>query len=396
MDWEKCMNRAMDYIEENLDSSIDYLTAAQFVNCSEWEFRRIFSFLAQIPLSEYIRRRRLTTAVTNLQRGEKIIDIAQIYGYESQAAFSRAFRRLHGFAPSFARDKAAMPPKAFPRLTFRLVLMEDMRMDKSTGYRPSIIGSGDVGGAVSVEPDAGAIHAVNSSFWSTNGNDVLGAIHLPNYGAFITEEKYGLMSDVSGKKILEIGCGSGQSLKYLGERGAAELWGVDISAQQITRTEQLLAKHGLSAKLRCAPMEDDCGLPKDYFDYVCAVYSIGWTTDLDGTLCKIASYLKKGGSFIFSWSHPIHKCVAAENEALVFKKCYFDESWYSVSVGGAALSLSDRKLSTYINALAKAGFVIEEMVEESDSDMLAQSSSSSFAKKAAMLPVTFVIKAKKL
>ncbi|WP_370636417.1 hypothetical protein [Cohnella sp. CFH 77786] len=107
------------------------------------------------------------------------------------------------------------------------------------------------------------------------------------------------------------------------------------------------------------------------------------------------AYLKKDGVFIFSWSHPIHKCVAAEDNRLVFKKCYFDESWYSVSLDESTLTLSDRKLSTYVNALAKAGFVIEQMIEESDDEMIQSRANSTFAKKAKMLPVTFVVKARK-
>jgi cyclopropane fatty-acyl-phospholipid synthase-like methyltransferase len=48
-------------------------------------------------------------------------------------------------------------------------------------------------------------------------------------GAFVSEEKCQLFGDVSGKKMLEIGCGNGQSLQYQGERKASELWGMDIS-----------------------------------------------------------------------------------------------------------------------------------------------------------------------
>lgn len=100
--------------------------------------------------------------------------------------------------------------------------------------------------------------------------------------------------------------------------------------------------------------------------------------------------------FIFSWSHPIHKCVALENDTLIFKKCYFDESWYTVQFGDSTMTLSDRKLSTYINALAKAGFVIEQMIEQSDEEILqARSNDSDYVKKAKMLPVTFIIKARK-
>ena len=40
-------------------------------------------------------------------------------------------------------------------------------------------------------------------------------------------------------------------------------------------------------------MEEECGIPADYFDYVYSIYAIGWTTDLEGTFCRIATYLKK-------------------------------------------------------------------------------------------------------
>lgn len=268
-------------------------------------------------------------------------------------------------------------------------------MDKNFVYRTNIIGAGEVGCAISVDMDKDTVHKTNSLFWDTKGNDVLGATALPHYGAFVTEEKCQLFGDVSGKKVLEIGCGSGHSLQYLGERKASELWGVDISEKQIEKAKQHLTACRLSAKLICSPMEEECGIPEDYFDFVYSIYAIGWTTDLEGTFCRIASYLKKDGVFVFSWSHPIHKCVAADNNMLVFKKCYFDESWYSVSLDEGTLTLSDRKLSTYVNALAKAGFVIEQMIEESDDDII-QRKNSDFAKKAKMLPLTFVIKARKL
>lgn len=268
-------------------------------------------------------------------------------------------------------------------------------MDKNSVYRTNIIGAGEVGSAISIDMDKNSVYRTNSFYWDTKGNDFLGAIVLPFYGAFVSEEKLQLFGDVSGKKMLEIGCGNGQSLQYLGERQASELWAVDISEKQIEKAKQHLTACGVSAKFICSPMEEECGIPMNYFDFVYSIYAIGWTTDLEGTFCRIASYLKKDGVFIFSWSHPIHKCVVAENNMLAFKKCYFDESWYSVSLDEGTLTLADRKLSTYVNALAQAGFVIEHMIEQSDDEMM-QSDNSDFAKKAKMLPVTFVIKARKL
>jgi AraC-like DNA-binding protein/SAM-dependent methyltransferase len=395
MDWQKCMNQSLDYIENNLSCDIDYNVAAKIMNCSEWEFRRIFSFLAQIPLSEYIRRRRLTMAARDIKKGVKIIDVAIRYGYDSQSAFSRAFSQFHGIAPSLVRDEGASL-KIFPRLTFKLILMEGNIMKKETNHRTNIIGAGEVGYAISIDMDKSNIHKTNSSFWDTKGNEVIGTTALPMYGAFVSEEKCHLFGEVSGKKLLEIGCGTGHSLKYHGDHKASELWGIDISENQVEKAREYLSSYGYSAKLICSPMEEDCGIPIDFFDYVYSVYGIGWATDLDRTFCRIASYLKKDGVFIFSWSHPIHKCVAIENDSLLFKKSYFDESWYSVSLDGGAISLSDRKLSTYINALTKAGFAIDKMIEESDDEIIPLYKDSDFAKKAKMLPVTFVIKARKL
>ena len=270
-------------------------------------------------------------------------------------------------------------------------------MEKNSAYRTNIIGAGEVGCAISVDLDKSSVHKTNSLFWDTKGNDVLGATALPLYGAFVSEEKCQLFGDVSGKKLLEIGSGTGHSMQYLGELNASELWGIDISEKQIEKATEHLTAFGISAKFICSPMEEECGIPVDYFDFVYSIYAIGWTTDLEGTFRRIASYLKKDGIFIFSWSHPIHKCVAAENNMLVFKKCYFDESWYSVALDEVELSLSDRKLSTYVNALAKAGFVIEQMIEESDDEIIQLwNENSNFAKKAKMLPLTFIIKAKKL
>ena len=242
-----------------------------------------------------------------------------------------------------------------------------------------------------------SIHEINTTLWDERGSDVIGVTALPTLGAFISEENHHLFGEVSGKKVLEIGCGRGHSLQYLGERKAAELWGLDISEKQIEQTRQYLAECGLSVKLICSPMEEDCGIPADYFDIAYAIYAIGWTTDLDTTFSRIASYLKKGGVFIFSWSHQIHKCVAAENGTYVFRKSYFDESWYSDSLDGETFTLSNRMLSTYVNSLAKAGFFIEQMIEKPDEKILQScDANSESVKRVRMIPKVFVIKARKL
>ena len=120
MDSLKGMNDALNYIEENFDNDIDFKEVARLAFCSEYHFQRMFSFLAGISLSEYIRRRRLTIAAFELNNNNvRIIDIAIKYGYSSPDSFSRAFQNLHGITPSEARQNG-QSLKSYPRMTFQL------------------------------------------------------------------------------------------------------------------------------------------------------------------------------------------------------------------------------------------------------------------------------------
>ncbi|MBO1580333.1 AraC family transcriptional regulator [Bacillus sp. XF8] len=120
MDLLENMNGALNYIEKNLTNDIDFKEVARLAFCSEYHFKRMFSFLAGISLSEYIRRRRLTLAAFDLKdSGIKVIDVAIKYGYNSPDSFARAFQTLHGITPSAARNNGHLL-KAYPRMTFQL------------------------------------------------------------------------------------------------------------------------------------------------------------------------------------------------------------------------------------------------------------------------------------
>lgn len=129
MRWLEKMNNAINYIEENITSDIDYIQLAKTTGCSVYHFQRMFSFILDIPLSEYIRRRRLTLAAYELQNSRmKIIDIALKYGYESPDSFTRAFHRMHGVTPSIARKKGVQL-KAYSRLSFHITIKGDVAMN---------------------------------------------------------------------------------------------------------------------------------------------------------------------------------------------------------------------------------------------------------------------------
>jgi len=129
MDSISYMNRAMSYIEDHLTDEIDYSEISRIAYCSEYHFRRMFSFLSGISLSEYIRRRRLTLAAPDLKdRDLRIIDVAVKYGYSSADSFTRAFHSMHGILPSEARNEN-IQLKAYPRMTFQLSIKGGCEMN---------------------------------------------------------------------------------------------------------------------------------------------------------------------------------------------------------------------------------------------------------------------------
>jgi len=104
MDWLARMNATLDYIENNLCGEIDYRVLEKVACCSAHTFFKMFSYVADISVSEYVRRRRLTLAALELQSSDvKVVDLAVKYGYESPVSFARAFQVLHGATPTQAK-----------------------------------------------------------------------------------------------------------------------------------------------------------------------------------------------------------------------------------------------------------------------------------------------------
>lgn len=122
MEWMERFNQAINYIEEHITDEVDYGQVAKVACCSTYHFQRMFAYMANISLSEYIRRRRMSLAAVDLQSGnEKVIDIALKYGYSSPTAFNRAFQSIHGVTPSAARQ-SGVSLKSYPSISLKITI----------------------------------------------------------------------------------------------------------------------------------------------------------------------------------------------------------------------------------------------------------------------------------
>jgi AraC family transcriptional regulator len=139
MEWIERLNSAVNYMEENMCEDIDLKEISKIACCSTYHFQRMFAYMADIPLSEYIRRRRMSLAAVDLQNGNsKVIDVSNKYGYDSPTAFNRAFKSVHGISPSQAREEGIIL-KAFPPISFKITIKGDSamnyRVEKKEAFR---------------------------------------------------------------------------------------------------------------------------------------------------------------------------------------------------------------------------------------------------------------------
>lgn len=139
MDWIERLNEAIHYMEENLTGEIEYDKLGQIACCSAYHFQRMFAYIAGMPLSAYIRKRKMSLAAVDLQGGNaKIIDVAAKYGYASPTAFNRAFQSVHGVNPSSVKNEG-VAIKSFPPITFKITVegVEEMnyRIETKEAFR---------------------------------------------------------------------------------------------------------------------------------------------------------------------------------------------------------------------------------------------------------------------
>jgi AraC family transcriptional regulator len=130
------LNRLVELVEERLGDDLDVASLARELGTTEYHLRRMFSSLAGMPLSEYIRRRRMSVAAADVLGHGDLLGIAVRFGYGSTEAFGRAFRSVHGVSPGDVRRDGG-PLRTQPQLRFRLTVEGNITMDTRIIDRPA-------------------------------------------------------------------------------------------------------------------------------------------------------------------------------------------------------------------------------------------------------------------
>jgi ubiquinone/menaquinone biosynthesis C-methylase UbiE len=243
---------------------------------------------------------------------------------------------------------------------------------------------------------------INCEAWNCIAPLFRGRDALPAYGPLAsTEDELRLLSGISISRVLELGCGSGHSLAYLAEHGADELWGIDFSSTQIAFAEQTLQPVASKTRLLKSPMEQNPGIPENYFDLVFSIYGIGWSTDLAATMALVARYLKPGGCFIASGEHPVYSCLEWNGVQYVMAKPYLSEGPQEHQAwNGVPIVIQRRTLASFVAQIVRAGLDIEALIETSGSEVSPTPKQMDPSRwysipRASIMPTTLIAKATK-
>lgn len=209
------------------------------------------------------------------------------------------------------------------------------------------------------DADAGAYQAEHAAFLGQGGET--GFVWCPEG---LTEEAAGLLGDVQGRVVLEVGCGGGQCTRWLARAGARVV-GLDISAGMLAE-----------ARLR------DAGSPTPYLqadavalplasgsvDIACSAFgAVPFVAEPGAVMAEVARALRPGGRWVFSITHPIRWCFPDDPgpAGLTVQNPYFDRSAYlEVDDDGVPTYVeTHRTLGDRVRDIVAAGLVLLDIVE---------------------------------
>ena len=181
---------------------------------------------------------------------------------------------------------------------------------------------------------------------------------------------FSLLPDLEGKKVLDLGCGSGERcIDYL-KKGAASVTGVDISEKMLAVAEA--ENNDPRITYLKMPMEEICSID-DEFDVVISSLAFHYVEDFGGVVANVYRLLRDGGIFLFSQEHPLATCYSGKGDRWTRdesgKKLYANIADYCVERRNDSTWFVEgvqryhRMFSTIVNTLCDAGFRILKMAE---------------------------------
>lgn len=216
------------------------------------------------------------------------------------------------------------------------------------------------------------------------------------------EDRLNLMGDISGKKVVDLGCGGGQNAVALNKMGA-EVTGVDFSSEQVSLARKLAEDSGSSIMFKAADISSLTFIRDGSHDLAISACAVSFVEDTDSFFAETFRILKSGGRFILSDMNPLQYVLDETEDGMVFNNPYFQRS-LSISWSWEFDELPRatrfrhyvRPVSQYHNSLVDAGFVTKKILEpeptlDTPHRGFSEEIMEEYSYIASHIPITFII-----
>lgn len=203
------------------------------------------------------------------------------------------------------------------------------------------------------------------SYYAEHG-DFLGDVDFCWCPEGLRESDLGLLGDVAGRRVLEIGCGGAQCSRWLASQGASVV-GLDLSSGQLAQARALGERTGVRVPLVQA---DAVALPlrSSSVDIVCSAFgAVPFVSDSAALMREVARVLRPGGRWVFSTTHPFVWCLpdAPDANGLVVFHSYFDRRAYTEhgDDGAPTYLEAHRTMGDRVREAVAAGLTVLDVIE---------------------------------
>jgi SAM-dependent methyltransferase len=198
-----------------------------------------------------------------------------------------------------------------------------------------------------------------------------GGYDTVRYGADLpAERELRLLGDVKGKRVLDLGCGTGQASISLARQGAHAI-AIDTSGARLTEGRRNAHAEEVRIEWHESDLADLAFLRADSIDLAVSFGALGEVDDLDRVLRQVHRVVRPGGAFVFSYEHPLALCAARDDAPQgslplgrrEVRRSYFDRTPLVIERDGGKVSLYPRTIAEVFMAAGRAGFRIDVIVE---------------------------------
>jgi SAM-dependent methyltransferase len=215
------------------------------------------------------------------------------------------------------------------------------------------------------------------------------------------EPALGLLGEVSGMRVLVVGCGGGQDCIALAKQGA-QVTGLDVSDKQIEYGRRLAEREGVVITLVQGNAEDLGRFDDESQDLVLSIHALNYVEHVDRTIAEAYRVLKPSGAFVFCVHHPFDASLENEPPYAVSKAYWqgaLDWQWDFAEAGVSARTRSwYRPVSEWFALLTGASFRVERLLEPGPARSAGEEpscDSGSRGEKSELVPKTLIVRAVK-